>query len=69
MNRKLLQQIGWSKELIDAAEEVKRLLPEAIKSPVDGHSVNFHPWLTQAGTEIDLSDEQPVGSTELLILK
>ncbi|MCG8605541.1 hypothetical protein MJD09_11150 [bacterium] len=66
MDPKFLETLGWSDELIEAAQHVAAEIPSVVSAPAERVGIDFSYGGTSTSNELDLSGS-PVGTTELRI--
>jgi hypothetical protein len=67
MDADLLEQLGWSEELIEAAKRVATEIPEQPTGPAEEVAIQFDFGGTVTSNELDLTGSPPVGGTELRV--
>lgn len=62
----LLKALGWSDELIEAAQRVAAEIPSVVSSPIERVAIDFSYGGTCTSNDLDLTGD-PVGAAELRI--
>ena len=62
----ILKSLGWSDDLVDAAQRLLQDAPRPVSSP-GAEALFVQPQASVTSDRVDVSDQPPVGSPELFV--